>query len=135
MCPRDVSWGLSPGHVSQRHGLKGGSAAEELLQLALAEDRRSELLRLAQLRAAGLLAGDQTGRLLRDRVGDLRAERLQSLARLLARERLERARDDVGLPGQRPFLRPLVLARLEAQADLAELGDERPVLLVREPLD
>ena len=35
---------------------------------------------------------------------------------------------------ERALDRPLLLADLEAQAELAQLGDERAVLLVREPL-
>ena len=54
--------------------------------------------------------------------------------RLVAREALERARDHVLAARQRPLDRPLLLADLEAEPELAQLGDERAVLLVREPL-
>ena len=49
--------------------------------------------------------------------------------------RLERAGDHVGRAGQRPLGRPLLLADLEPQAEVAQLLDERAVLLVGEPLD
>ena len=53
--------------------------------------------------------------------------------RLVARERLERAGDHVGLAGERALDRLQLVAGLEAQTELAELLDELPVLLVGEP--
>ena len=60
--------------------------------------------------------------------------RLERRRRLVAREALERAGDDVGRAGQRALGGPLLLPGLEAQPELAQLLDERAVLLVREPL-
>src|SRR5205823_12880525 len=97
---------------------------EQRSQLALAELRHTRSLRLLQLRRAGLLTDDQARRLLRDAVGDLRAELLERRRRLLARERLERARDHVLLAGQRAFLRSIALVGDERQAERAQLVDE-----------
>ena len=74
-------------------------------------------------------------RLRRDRVGHFRTGRLESGGGLLARPALERARDHVGPAGERAFLRLVLLAELEAEADGAQLFDQRAVLLVLEPLD
>src|SRR5215469_5185754 len=109
--------------------------AQELEQIALREDRHLGLLRLGELRGAGLLAHHKARRLGRDRVGHLRAERLESSLRLVPGIALEGAGDDVRAAGERPFGRLLVLPRLEAQADGAQLLDQRPVLIVCEPVD
>src|SRR5207342_3941836 len=59
---------------------------------------------------------------------------LERLRGLVARERLERARDDVGLPDERAVGRLQLVSALEAQPEPAELLNELQVLLVGEPL-
>src|SRR5439155_15073636 len=95
--------------------------------------RHPRALRLLQLRARAL-ADDDAARLLRDRVGHLRAALLEQALRLVAAQGLERARDHVRLAGERALLRPLLRAGLELEAERAQLLDERAVLLVGEPL-
>src|SRR5215218_4770164 len=107
--------------------------SEQLGEVVLGEQRDARLLRLRDLRPWAL-ADDDAGRLLRDVVADLRAELLQPSLRLLPRPALERAGDDVGAAGQRAFLRPLLLADLEPDPEFAQLGDERAVALLGEPL-
>src|SRR5258708_10242215 len=107
---------------------------KELQQVGLGEERHTGLLRLRQLRLAGLLAHDDAGGLRGDRVRHLRAESFECGARLLAREALERARDHVLLTRERPFDRQLLIPGLEAQAELAQLRDEPAVLVVPRPL-
>src|SRR6185312_4566711 len=62
-----------------------------------------------------------------------RALRLERLRGLVARERLERARDHVRLSRERTLDRLHLVARLEVEAESTELLDQLPVLLVREP--
>src|SRR5262249_26970088 len=75
--------------------------AEELAEICLGQARHARLLGPAQLGRPWLLADDQTSRLARDGVGDLRAARLERLLRLLARVALERAGDHVGVAAER----------------------------------
>src|SRR6266550_2709517 len=109
------------------------SGREQRFQLTLAEERHAGGLRLLQLRGAGLLADDEARRLLRDAVGDLRAELFERRLRLLASERLERARDHVLVAGQRSFLRAVALVGDEGQAERAQLVDEAAVVVVAKP--
>ena len=115
------SWAARVGPGPVRHDPRGatpgaatalacssGYAREQRPQVGLAEDRHAGLLRLGRLRARAL-ADDDAGRLLRDGVRDLRAERLERCPRLLAAVPLERARDHVLLPGQRAVRRQLLL--------------------------
>ena len=111
------------------------AAAEQSEQVGLGEDRHAPPSAPSSASTPRLLADDEAGRLRRDRVGDLRAERLERGLRLVAGETLERARDDVRLAGKRALLRPLLLSGLEAQPELAQLLDESAVLLVGEPVD
>ena len=81
------------------------------------------LLGLRELRARAPRRR-HAGRLLRHRVRDLGALRLERRRRLLARPALERPGDHVRGAGQRPLDGPLRLAGLEAQPELAQLRDE-----------
>src|SRR6185437_16081809 len=96
--------------------------------------RHTELLGLRQLRPARLLADDERRGLRRHGVADLCAERLERRRRLVAREGLEGAGDDVRVAGEGPLDRLVLLAALEAQPELPQLLDERTVLVVAEPL-
>jgi len=57
---------------------------EQRVEVAFGEQRHAARLSLRQLGHSGLLADDEAGRLLRHRVRDLGAERLQRSPRLLA---------------------------------------------------
>src|SRR5262249_34053545 len=92
-----------------------------------------ELLRLRQLRIAGLLADDQPTRLPGDRVDDLRALRLERRGGLVAREALQRPRDHICLPRERPLDRLQLVADREAQPEGAQVLDEPPVCVVCKP--
>src|SRR2546423_12504630 len=96
----------------------------------LRELRDLELACLRKLRVARFLADDDTGRLARDRVEDLRPPRLELGGSLVAGEALERARDHVRLACERSLDRLELVADLEPHAEGTQPFDEpggRPV--------
>src|SRR5581483_4127175 len=109
--------------------------ADERDEVGLGQQGYPLSLRLGQLRGARFFADDEPGGLLRHGAGHLRATRLERGSRFLAAHRLEGAGEHVRPPGQGTLGGPLFLAELEPKPELPELRDERPVLLVPEPLD
>src|SRR5581483_2809857 len=104
-------------------------ASEQREEVRLGQQWDPLAFGLRQLGPARLLADDEPARLLRHRIGHLRAERLQRGLGVLARERLERSCDHVGRSRQRTLARPFLVSGLETEAQLAQLLHEGSILL------
>ena len=122
--PRCSTWAARKAQDRFATALARAQRSSSATQLGLAEQRHAGLLGLRHLRARAL-ADEHAGRLLRDVVGDLRAERLERGASP-PRATSTRACPVITycVAGQRAFDGTVLLARLEAQPERAQLGDE-----------
>ena len=135
------------GARSRRTGRRAGPAQDRFAQVLARRRRRlasagrprrgarhARLLRLRQLRPPGLLADDSAGRLLRDEFVTLAPSASSAAFASLAGEALERAGDHVGLPVSGPSIGLSSSPTSKRRPSSRSSCDERPVLLVREPL-